>query len=81
MHIKNQALLRSTVFLGGNWIAADGGSSISVRDPASGSLLAEVPNCGAAETQRAIAAAAAALPGWSTQTASASSGARPSVSA
>ncbi|HRH13233.1 MAG TPA: NAD-dependent succinate-semialdehyde dehydrogenase [Azonexus sp.] len=69
MHIKNQALLRSTVFLGGNWIAADGGSSISVRDPASGSLLAEVPNCGAAETQRAIAAAAAALPGWSTQTA------------
>jgi len=69
MHIKNQALLRSTVFLGGNWIAADGGSSISVRDPASGSLLAEVPNCGAAETQRAIAAAAAALAGWSTQTA------------
>ena len=69
MHIQNQALLRSTVFSGGKWIAADDGTSISVLDPASGSLLAEVPNCGAPETQRAIAAAAAALPAWRAQTA------------
>jgi succinate-semialdehyde dehydrogenase/glutarate-semialdehyde dehydrogenase len=37
-----------------------------VRDPAGGSLLAEVANCGAAETRRAIAAADAALPSWRT---------------
>ena len=69
MHIQNQALLRSTVFFGGKWVAADSGASITVRDPASGSQLADVPNCGAAETQRAIAAADAALPAWRAQTA------------
>ncbi len=69
MQIRKQALLRSTAFLGGKWIAADGGANIAVRDPADGSLLAEVPNCGAPETQRAITAAAAALPAWSAQTA------------
>ena len=69
MHIQNQALLRSTVFFGGKWAVADSGASITVRDPASGSQLADVPNCGAAETQRAIAAADAALPAWRAQTA------------
>ena len=66
MHINNQALLRSTVFFGGKWIAADDGATFAVRDPAGGSLLAEVANCGAAETRRAIAAADAALPSWRT---------------
>ena len=69
MHIQNKALLRSTVFLGGKWIAADSGASITVRDPATGAQLAEVPNCGAPETRRAIAAAEAALPTWRGQTA------------
>jgi len=66
MHIQNQALLRSTVFFGGKWVAADNGATFAVRDPASGSLLAEVPDCGAAETRRAIATADAALPAWRT---------------
>ena len=69
MHVQNQALLRSTVFLAGNWITADNGARIAVRDPADGSLLAEVANCGAPEAQRAIAAADAALPAWRGQTA------------
>ena len=66
MHIQNQALLRSTVFFGGKWVAADDGATFAVRDPAGGSLLAEVANCGATETRRAIAAADAALPSWRT---------------
>ena len=69
MHLHNQSLLRSTAFLDGNWIAADGGASIAVRDPADGSPLAVVPNCGAPETRRAIAAADAALPAWRSLTA------------
>jgi len=69
MQILNQAMLRSTVFLGGNWIAADSGETLAVRDPATGAVLAEVPNCGAAETRRAIAAADAALPAWRALTA------------
>ena len=69
MHLHNQSLLRSTAFLDGKWIAADGGASIAVRDPADGSPLAVVPNCGAPETRRAIAAADAALPAWRSLTA------------
>jgi succinate-semialdehyde dehydrogenase / glutarate-semialdehyde dehydrogenase len=69
MLIQNQALLRSTGFLGGKWIAADSGATLAVRDPATGAVLAEVANCGAAETQRAIAAADAALPAWRALTA------------
>ncbi|MGB7535660.1 MAG: NAD-dependent succinate-semialdehyde dehydrogenase [Azonexus sp.] len=64
MHIQNQALLRSTVLFGGKWVSADDGMTFAVRDPATGSQLAEVPDCGASETRRAIAAAAAALPAW-----------------
>jgi len=64
MRIQDKALLRSTAFLGGKWIAADSGKTLAVLDPASGAILAEVPNCGAAETRRAIAAADAALPAW-----------------
>lgn len=64
MRIQDMALLRSTVFLGGKWIAADSGATLPVRDPATGAVLAEVPNCSAAETKRAIAAADMALPAW-----------------
>jgi succinate-semialdehyde dehydrogenase/glutarate-semialdehyde dehydrogenase len=55
--------------LGGKWIAADSGATLAVSDPATGAVLAEVPNCGAAETRRAIAAADAALPAWRALTA------------
>ena len=64
MQIRNQALLRSTAYLDGNWIAADSGARFSVFDPATGAALGEVPDCGTAETRRAIAAAEAALPAW-----------------
>ena len=64
MQIQNEALLRSTNFLGGNWIVADSGETLTVLDPATGAALAAVPNCGATETRRAIAAADAALPAW-----------------
>ncbi|MCU0990540.1 MAG: NAD-dependent succinate-semialdehyde dehydrogenase, partial [Xanthomonadales bacterium] len=71
MRIHNQSLLRSTAFLGGNWIAATEGKSFPVRDPATGGALGDVPDCGAAETRQAIAAAAAALAGWRGMTAKA----------
>ena len=64
MQIQNETLLRSTNFLGGNWIVADSGEKLTVLDPATGAALAAVPNCGATETRRAIAAADAALPAW-----------------
>lgn len=55
-------LLRSEAFFDGGW--QSGAAIIEVRDPANGRLVGSVPDLGAAETERAVAAAAAALPAW-----------------
>jgi succinate-semialdehyde dehydrogenase/glutarate-semialdehyde dehydrogenase len=52
------------MLIDGVWIGADDGATIEVRNPADGSLIARVPKAGAAETRRAIDAAARALPIW-----------------
>ena len=64
MQLKDPALLRKDAFVDGAWIAADGGKRFAVTNPADGALVAEVPDMGAAETKRAIAAANAAYPAW-----------------
>jgi len=69
MNLQNSELLRSTNLIDGKWVAADNGQTLTVVDPANGQRIAEVPRCGAAETQRAIAAANAALPAWRALTA------------
>ncbi|MCB9839210.1 MAG: NAD-dependent succinate-semialdehyde dehydrogenase [Phycisphaeraceae bacterium] len=51
------------------WIDADSGATIDVLDPATDERIAVIPSCGAAETRRAIEAAAAALPEWRSWTA------------
>src|SRR5579871_1853630 len=45
-------------------LRSDSGEAFPVEDPATGETLIEVPRMGAAETDRAIAAAADALPAW-----------------
>lgn len=69
MIIQNKQLLRSTCFIDGKWLAADNAAQLAVRNPADGTIIAEVANCGASETSRAIAAANAAWPAWRTLTA------------
>jgi succinate-semialdehyde dehydrogenase / glutarate-semialdehyde dehydrogenase len=54
----------SRAFIDGAFVAADNGATFAVRDPATGAVLAEVPDMGAAETRRAIEAAERALPAW-----------------
>ncbi|WP_082490970.1 NAD-dependent succinate-semialdehyde dehydrogenase [Aureimonas sp. Leaf454] len=63
------AYLRETAFVGGAWIEADGGGTVAVTDPATGATLGTVPDCGRAETRRAIEAAKAAFPAWRAKTA------------
>jgi succinate-semialdehyde dehydrogenase/glutarate-semialdehyde dehydrogenase len=60
---------REAAYVNGAWIAADNGKSVEVRDPATGETLGTVPDCGRAETARAIEAAEAALPAWRAKTA------------
>ncbi len=69
MNLQNKDLLRSTTFINGKWVAADSAKTLSVTDPASGQVIAEVPCCGEAETRRAIDAANAAWPAWKALTA------------
>ncbi len=64
MQLKDPALLRNEAFVDGAWIGADGGKRFAVTNPADGSVVAEVPDLGADETRRAIAAAHAAYPAW-----------------
>lgn len=63
-HLKHADLLRRQAFIDGAWTGADSGRSFPVTNPADGSLVAEVPDMGRAETKRAIAAAEAAWPAW-----------------
>lgn len=69
--LKDANLLRRDAFIDGAWSAADSGRTFDVFNPASGELLAKVADCGAEETQRAVAAADRALPEWRAKTATA----------
>ena len=67
--LADSRLLRRQAYINGEWVPADSGKTFSVFNPADGSLLADVADCGADETRRAIAAADAALPAWRAKTA------------
>ncbi len=61
--------IRSLAYIDGAWVGADSGVTFAVVDPATGDEIARVPDMGAAETERAIAAAARAFPAWRKRTA------------
>jgi succinate-semialdehyde dehydrogenase / glutarate-semialdehyde dehydrogenase len=69
--LKDASLLRVQSFIDGAWVNADSGKTFVVDNPADGTLVAEVADCSAAETRRAIEAANAALPAWRAMTAKA----------
>ena len=67
--LRDPELLRTRCLVGADWIDADSRKAVDVPNPATGATIATVPRLGAAETQRAIAAAEAALPAWRARTA------------
>jgi succinate-semialdehyde dehydrogenase/glutarate-semialdehyde dehydrogenase len=69
LKLKDPTLLRELCFIDGGWSAADNGATLDVTNPATLKTLGSIPSMGAAETRRAIAAAAAALPAWRARTA------------
>ena len=72
--LQDPSLFRTQSYLNGEWIDADSGLRFDVDNPADGSVVGSVPDCGAAETRRAIEAANAALPAWRAMTAKQRSG-------
>ncbi|WP_206606765.1 NAD-dependent succinate-semialdehyde dehydrogenase [Pseudomonas jessenii] len=63
-HLNDPSLLRQAMLIDGQWVQADSGQTIEVRNPATGELVARVPNGGELETRRAVEAAERAMPGW-----------------
>jgi alpha-ketoglutaric semialdehyde dehydrogenase len=60
-----ESQIESKNFIGGEWVPADSGEVSEIVNPANPSeTLGTTPKSGEAETQRAIEAAAAALPEW-----------------
>ncbi|MEP7156984.1 MAG: NADP-dependent succinate-semialdehyde dehydrogenase [Betaproteobacteria bacterium] len=67
--LKDPSLFRTQSYVNGEWIEADSGRRFDVDNPADGAIIGSVPECGGAETKRAIDAANAALPAWRVLTA------------
>jgi acyl-CoA reductase-like NAD-dependent aldehyde dehydrogenase len=53
------------MLVGGKWVPGSSGRKFTVDDPASGEVIAELPDGSADDVSAAAAAAADALPGWS----------------
>ncbi|MCI3205526.1 MULTISPECIES: NAD-dependent succinate-semialdehyde dehydrogenase [Pandoraea] len=68
MQLKDTQLFKTLAWVDGQWIAADSGKTFDVLDPATGEVLAKVPELGAEETTRAVAAAEAAQKPWAART-------------
>ncbi len=67
--LDDHTLLKTDAYIGGQWLPADSGETVSVINPASGETIAEIAKCGSAETQRAIECAATAQQSWKQYTA------------
>ncbi len=64
LQLTDPSLFRQAMLIGGEWVQADSGATLEVRNPATGVLIGRIPDGGQAETARAIEAAARALKSW-----------------
>ena len=69
MKLTDPTLFRELCYVDGAWTGADNGATLPVHNPATHEALGSIPNMGAAETRRAIDAAAGAMPAWAARTA------------
>ncbi len=65
LRLTDGELLRDRAYIDGAWVPAADGRTFPVTDPASGTELAQVAQCGASDARRAIGAAGMALGDWS----------------
>lgn len=62
--LRDKNLFRESCYINGKWVSADSGKTFAIHNPFDGSVLGNVPQCGQAETKRAIEAANQAWPAW-----------------
>jgi succinate-semialdehyde dehydrogenase/glutarate-semialdehyde dehydrogenase len=58
------ASVPNSLFIGGNWVAAESGRTLDVFDPATGEVLKTIADAGPTDGIRALDAAVAAAPEW-----------------
>ena len=66
--LSDPSLFHQQCYIGGAWCDADSGKTLDVLDPATSKPVGKCADMGAAETRRAIEAAAAAWPAWRAKT-------------
>ena len=66
--LSDPSLLRACSYIDGQWMSTSA-ETFDVKNPADGSVVAQVTKHGAAEAEQAVAAASAALPAWRAKTA------------
>ncbi|MBB3237426.1 NAD-dependent succinate-semialdehyde dehydrogenase [Phyllobacterium endophyticum] len=69
LNLKDPSLFVQQALIDGNWTGASSGATVTVDNPATGDFLGTVPDCGKDDSDRAIAAAAAAFKTWRLTTA------------
>ena len=67
--LDDSSLLKFDAYINGKWCAAADGRRFDVLNPATGEVLASLPDMGVEETREAIDAANAAWPEWRARTA------------
>ena len=62
--LKDPSLFKEEAFIDNQWVKSSSGASFPIHNPATGEIIAQVANLGAADAEKAIAAADQALPKW-----------------
>jgi succinate-semialdehyde dehydrogenase/glutarate-semialdehyde dehydrogenase len=72
--VENNGLIKTKAFVNGKWIDSTNGKTFEVNNPATGEIIASVPDFNRGDAQKAIEAAYAAWPGYRDMTAKERSG-------
>ena len=67
--LRDPSLLETRAFVAGEWVAAEGGATFDVINPARGDVIARVADLSRADAARAIRAAAEAMKDWAARSA------------
>ncbi|MGJ7533108.1 MULTISPECIES: NAD-dependent succinate-semialdehyde dehydrogenase [unclassified Variovorax] len=62
--LSRPSLQRAANFIAGEWLRSASGRTLDVTDPATGALIAQVPDSNAIDSRAAVDAAHAAFPAW-----------------
>ncbi|MBX7146700.1 MAG: NADP-dependent succinate-semialdehyde dehydrogenase [Alphaproteobacteria bacterium] len=67
--LKDPNLLKQQCFINGQWVSAQSGKTLSVDNPATGEIIASIPDMGLEETKKSIDVAHQAWATWRKKTA------------